>query len=156
MPHSLKLHSLTKLAKIRSTDRYSTSTLNAGDGPIRSIVPPHRHSQNAPSVSTGIPSISTVLGATQGSTTMGRQGAGVGTPSAATVSAITSGFMGDSHNTKGGIFTIGMMLRMLAAGKSLAKTPSGSTSNGDGATPKSHIMSVPTVATGPGMYMNLT
>jgi hypothetical protein len=156
MPHALKLHSLTKLSKIRSTARYSTSTLNAGDGPIRPIVPPHKHWQNAPTVSTGIPSISTVLGATQGSTTIGRQGAGVGTPRARAVSAITSGFIGDSHNVKGGIFTIGMMLRILAAGKSLAKTPSGSTINTDGATPKSHSISVPSVATGPGMLHNVT
>ena len=42
--------------------RYSASTFNAGEGPVNSMVPAHRHSQAAPSVSTGIPSIRTLLG----------------------------------------------------------------------------------------------
>ena len=87
---------------------------------------------------------------------MGRQGAGVGTPKAAAVSAITTGFAGDVHNPKGGIFTNGIVLRMLAAGKSLANTPSGSTINKDGAMPMEHIIGVPVVATGPGIGANLT
>ncbi len=131
--------------------RYSASTFNAGEGPVNSMVPAHRHSQAAPSVSTGIPSIRTLLGEIHGVTTTGTQGAGVGTPSAAAVRAITSGLAGEWHSPKVGMFTKGAKSIMVATGRSLAKTPSGSTISADGAKPMSQNMGVPRVATGPGM-----
>ena len=115
------------------------------------MVPAHRHSQTEPSVSTGMPSISTLLGGSQGSTTMGMQGAGIGTPRAARVSAITIGLTGLWHRMKPVMFRNGTMSKIVATGRSLAKTPSGSTMRKSGASPMSHSIIVPSTATGPGM-----
>lgn len=86
-----------------------------------------------------------------GSPRPGRTGAGVGTPSAAAVSAITSGLAGEWQSPKEGMFTMGAKSIMVATGRSLAKTPSGSTISADGVKPMSQNIGVPRVATGPGM-----
>ena len=88
----------------------------AGDGPLSTMVPAQRHSQTEPSVSAGIPSTSTFDGGIQGSTTIGMQGAGIGTPMAAAVSIITSGFRGEWHRMNPGIFTNGMMSKIVPTG----------------------------------------
>ncbi len=119
---------------------------------MSSIVPAHRHSHTDPSVSTGRPSIKTLLGEIQGVTTAGMHGAGVGTPSAAAVRAMTAGLAGEWHRPKVGILTIGAKFINVATGRSLAKTPSGSTTRAEGARPMSQNMGVPRVATGPGMW----
>jgi hypothetical protein len=82
---------------------------------------------------------------------MGMQGAGIGTPMAAAVSIITSGFKGEWHKMKPVILTKGIMSKMVPTGRSLAKTPVGSTTKNPGASPISHSIIVPRTASGPGM-----
>jgi hypothetical protein len=73
-------------------------------------------------------------------------GIGVSTPKAAAVAAATVGFAGDEHIPKGGIFIIGLLSIIFAAG--LLPTSSlflGSTIKLLGATPKLHIIEAPIV-----------
>jgi len=130
---------------------HRTSTFIAGEGPLNTMVPAHKHSQTEPSVSTGIPSTNTLLGGSQGSTTMGMQGAGIGTPNAAAVSAMTIGLRGLWQRINPVMLRNGTMSKIVATGRSLAKTPTGSTIRKSGASPMSHSIIVPRTAIGPGM-----
>lgn len=79
-----------------------------------------------------------------GVTVAGIHGIGVNTPKAAVVAVATSGFAIEEHIPKVGMFTIGLLSIILAAGISLVITLfSGKTIRVDGATPKEHIMAAP-------------
>jgi len=58
----------------------------------------------------------------QGAGITGKQGIGVSTPNAAVVAAATVGLAGDLHIPKGGIFTIGILSIISAAGVYSAMT----------------------------------
>lgn len=80
----------------------------------------------------------------QGATVAGTQGIGVNTPNAAAVAAATSGFEGDEHIPKVGMFTIGLLSIILAAGILLVITLlAGNTTNGAGATPNEQVIIAP-------------
>lgn len=79
---------------------------------------------------------------TQGAGVAGIQGAGVKTPLAADVAAMTAGLVGALHMPKGITLVIGMLSMMVAAGTLLVLTSlAGSTVSVDGATPneQAHI-----------------
>jgi hypothetical protein len=78
-----------------------------------------------------------------GAAVAGTQGMGVRTPSAAAVAVITTGFVGAEHMPKGGMFTIGLLSMMVAAGVPVSVLFSGSTTRVEGAAPKLHIMLAP-------------
>lgn len=80
---------------------------------------------------------------THGAGVAGMQGIGVKTPNAATVAAATMGLDGDWHIPKGGILTIGLWSRMLAAIMLLVTTVFGVGINELGATPKLHFIMAP-------------
>lgn len=80
----------------------------------------------------------------QGATVNGTHGIGVNTPMAAEVAAATAGFAMDMHMPKGGMFTMGLLSMMFAAGG----PPHivlfvGSTIKLLGATPNEHIIIAP-------------
>jgi hypothetical protein len=76
---------------------------------------------------------------TQGAGVTGTQGIGVKTPKAAAVAAATVGFDGELHMPKGGIFKIGLLSMMLAAGGPPVMVRfCGKTTRLLGATPKLH------------------
>jgi len=80
----------------------------------------------------------------QGAGITGIQGIGVSTPNAAAVAAAMVGFAGDLHTPKGGIFTIGLLSIIVAAGFFSAMTLfAGSTINVLGAAPIVHIKLAP-------------
>lgn len=79
----------------------------------------------------------------QGEVVAGMQGAGVGTPSAAAVVAITAGFVGALHIPNGAIFLIGMKSIIFAPGVPSITLLVGSTDSVDGATPKVHCNMAP-------------
>jgi hypothetical protein len=97
------------------------------------------------SVSAGILPISTVGDpGTQGAAVTGTQGMGVSTPRAAAVAAATVGFEGELHMPNGGIFTMGALSMMVAAGGPPAITQfAGNTTRLLGATPKLHCIIAP-------------
>jgi hypothetical protein len=68
---------------------------------------------------------------------------GVSTPSAAAVAVITAGLVGAEHTPKGGMFTIGLLSVMVAAGVPVSVLFSGSTTRVEGAAPKLHIIVAP-------------
>ena len=74
----------------------------------------------------------------QGAAVAGMHGMGVSTPIAAAVAAATIGLAMDWHMPKGGMFTIGLLSMMLAAGVVASTLLAGSTTNVEGATPKLH------------------
>jgi len=80
---------------------------------------------------------------THGASVIGMHGAGVGTPSAAAVSAITSGLAIELHIPNGIMFIIGLLSMILAAGVPLRTLLAGNTVNDDGATPKLHCSIAP-------------
>ena len=89
-------------------------------------------------LSAGMPLTSTVAqpGA-QGAVVTGTHGIGVRTPSAAAVAEATVGLLGVLHMPKGGMFTIGAMSVMFAAGNPPASgRPAGITDRVEGAAPK--------------------
>jgi len=96
-------------------------------------------------VKAGTPPIKTVgLPGAQGVTVAGTQGIGVSTPKAAFVAAATCGFAIEEHNPNGGIFTMGLLSMILAAGILLVNTRfCGSTISDDGATPKEQVIVAP-------------
>jgi hypothetical protein len=107
-------------------------------------------------VNTGIPPNIT-FGAVgiQGATVMGIHGAGVGTPKAAAVSAITIGLAGLVHIAKGTTFTIGAIAIILAPGiKSVSVIEMGRTISVDGAIPNEHIVRAPIDTVGPGILLS--
>lgn len=82
----------------------------------------------------------------QGVVVAGTHGAGVKTPIAAEVAAITAGLEGALHMPNGFTLTIGALSIMVATGILLALTClDGITVKGDGATPKVHCNIAPCV-----------
>jgi hypothetical protein len=68
------------------------------------------------------------------------QGAGVGTPRAAAVSEITSGFVGAMHIPNVGMFSIGTKLFIVPAGVPVMTLLAGSTARTAGAAPNVHCI----------------
>jgi hypothetical protein len=73
----------------------------------------------------------------------GTHGAGVGTPKAAEVAAITAGLVGAVHIPNGGILATGAKSIIVAAGFPPINTVGRMTFRVAGATPKEHIISAP-------------
>lgn len=77
----------------------------------------------------------------QGALVTGTHGAGVKTPLAAVVAAMTAGLVGALHIPKGGIFLIGTKSMIVAAGFIIVLTRfSGVTTSVAGAAPKLHFI----------------
>jgi hypothetical protein len=108
------------------------------------ITPPHMQFSIEELLSAGMFAIITVAepGA-HGATVFGMHGAGVGTPSAAAVSAMTSGFAGEMHIANGMMFTMGLLSMMFAAGVVVRTLFAGSTTSELGAAPKLHAHIAP-------------
>ena len=70
-------------------------------------------------------------------------GIGVSTPSAAAVAAATIGFESNVQTPKGGMFTMGAISVMLAAGIPQNGRPAGRTESIEGATPPLHMSAAP-------------
>lgn len=86
---------------------------------------------------------------------MGMHGAGVGTPKAAAVIAMTIGFAGLVHIANGAILTMGIIAIILAPGiKSVKVIEMGRTINVDGAIPKEHIVNAPIDTVGPAILLS--
>ena len=108
------------------------------------ITPPQLHITLDVESSAGILPMSTVgEPGVHGAAVAGTQGMGVSTPSAAAVAVITTGFVGAEHMPKGGMFTIGLLSIMVAAGVPVSVLFSGSTTSVEGAAPKLHIIVAP-------------
>ena len=71
------------------------------------IVPCHAHWQVAFWSNAGEPELTTVAGGAQGAAVAGTHGAGVNTPEAALVAAITAGLDGELHMPNDLMFVIG-------------------------------------------------
>jgi hypothetical protein len=113
-------------------------------GDVNEIMPPHMHMSLEVLFSAGEPQSSTVgAPATQGAGVAGTQGIGVSTPIAAAVAAATAGFAGHLHAPKGGMLTIGMWSRMLAANMLLVMTGFGVGISELGAMPIVHVINAP-------------
>ena len=79
-----------------------------------------------------------------GATVTGTQGMGVSTPIAAEVAAATSGLASEEHIANGGIFTMGLLSKMLATGTLLVITLfTGKTIKEDGAAPNEQVIMAP-------------
>src|SRR5437016_6046610 len=101
--------------KFRHTD-YGSITVNS-PGLTIWITPPQLHISFDWSLSAGMLPIRTVGDpGTHGAVVTGTQGMGVKTPRAAAVAAATVGFDGELHMPNGGIFTMGALSIMVAAG----------------------------------------
>jgi hypothetical protein len=110
------------------------------------ITPPHMHMHVEVLFNAGIPpSIIVADPGTHGAVVAGMQGMGVNTPKAAAVAEATVGFAMDMHIPKVGIFVMGIMSMMLAAGVPHMVRLAGRTTSEDGAMPKEHIMTAPAV-----------
>ena len=98
-------------------------------------IPPHAHIAMEDSLTIGILLNKTVgsIGIQEG--TSGIHGAGVGTPSAAAVSAITSGFAGAIHIPNVGMTAMGAASSIFAAGVVLTTRGAGSALMGAGEIP---------------------
>ena len=96
-------------------------------------------------VSAGIgPTLTVGTAPTQGPGIRGTQGIGVSTPCAAAVAAMTVGFAMLLHIPKGGMFNIGTLSMMLAAGvPPFRERLAGRTFSVLGARPKVHIIVAP-------------
>src|SRR5688500_14698638 len=108
------------------------------------ITPPQLHISLELLLSAGMLPMSTVgEPTTQGAAVTGTHGMGVSTPSAAAVAAATVGLDGDWHMPNGGMFTIGLLSMMLAAGVPVIVLLAGSTTSVLGATPNEHCIMAP-------------
>jgi hypothetical protein len=108
------------------------------------MTPPHMHSHMHSLVRAGIPVIVTDMApGAHGATVTGTHGIGVSTPRAAAVAEATSGLLGVVHIPKVGIFSMGTMSMMVAAGKPLAITPVGVALSGAGTIPNEHVIIAP-------------
>jgi hypothetical protein len=108
------------------------------------MIPPHMQSHVHISVRAGISMILTETApGTQGATVTGTHGIGVSTPRAAAVADATSGLLGVLHIPKVGMFSMGTMSMIVAAGKPPAITPVGVALSGAGATPNEHVIKAP-------------
>src|SRR5262249_10136055 len=91
------------------------------------------------------PSITVAEPGTQGATVLGMQGMGVRTPRAAAVAEATVGLASDMHMPNVGIFTIGLLSMIFAAGAPIMVLFAGRTLRALGATPNEHIIIDPAV-----------
>jgi hypothetical protein len=96
----------------------------------------------------GTPEMVTGSGGSHGSAVAGTQGAGVNTPEAAEVAAITAGFVGELHIPNVGIFVSGTKSAIVAsgtggAGAAAACGGPGMRVSTDGMVPKSHAIWAP-------------
>jgi hypothetical protein len=91
------------------------------------------------------PSITVAAPGAQGATVFGIQGIGVNTPNAAAVADATVGLASDMHTPNVGMFTIGLLSMMLAAGAPQLTLLAGSTLSALGAAPNVHIIIEPAV-----------
>src|SRR4051794_3727436 len=80
---------------------------------------------------------------THGAGITGIHGMGVSTPSAAAVADATVGFAIELHIPNGGMFTIGLLSLMFAAGVPTTKRFAGRTTSVDGEAPKLHCSVAP-------------
>jgi hypothetical protein len=98
----------------------------------------------------GMPPIITVAEpGVHGAVVTGTHGMGVRTPKAAVVAEATVGLAMEEHMPKVGIFTIGLLSMMLAAGIAPAMVLfAGKTIRAAGATPKVHIIIAPLTTSG--------
>jgi hypothetical protein len=113
------------------------------------IMPPHMHVHIEEMLSAGIPPIRTVgAPGVHGATVFGMHGIGVNTPKAAAVAEATVGFASDIQTPKVGMFTIGLLSMMFAAGVPALVLLVGSTLSALGAAPNVHIIIVPAVTSG--------
>src|SRR4051812_19014383 len=80
---------------------------------------------------------------THGAGITGIHGMGVSTPRAAAVAEATVGFAIELHMPNGGIFTIGLLSMMFAAGVPTTKRFAGRTTSVDGEAPKLHCSVAP-------------
>src|SRR5438067_13178294 len=95
---------------------YGSITVNS-PGLVIWMTPPQVHISFEELVSAGMLPISTVgAPGTHGAGVTGTHGMGVNTPRAAAVAAATVGFDGELHMPNGGIFTMGALSMMVAAG----------------------------------------
>lgn len=104
------------------------------------IMPPHMQVSLQLLSSAGmLPTITVGAPGIQGAGVTGMHGMGVSTPKAAAVAAATVGLAMLLHTPKGGIFTIGALSMMVAAGKPPAMVRfTGKTTSVLGAAPKLH------------------
>ena len=110
------------------------------------MTPPHMQVHMEVLLSAGMPPIITVgEPGTQGATVFGIQGMGVKTPKAAAVAAATVGLASDIHTPKVGMFTMGLLSMILAAGVPAFVLLIGSTFSALGAAPNAHIIIEPVV-----------
>ena len=110
------------------------------------MTPPHMQVQVETLSRAGMPPSMTVAApGAHGATVAGIHGMGVSTPRAAAVAEATVGFATDMHMPKVGIFIMGMLSMILAAGPPILVRLSGSTLSALGATPKVHIIMEPAV-----------
>lgn len=94
----------------------------------------------------GIPPIMKVAEpGVQGAGITGTQGIGVSTPKAAAVAEATVGLAIDMHMPKGGMFIMGMLSMMVAAGAPAMVLLVGNTENAEGAIPKVQVIMAPAV-----------
>ena len=115
-------------------------------GLVIEIIPPQLHVHMEELFNAGMPPSRTVAApGDQGATVTGMHGIGVNTPKAAAVAAATVGFEGDMHMPNGGMFTVGLLSMMLAAGAPIMVLLAGSTLSALGAAPKVHAIMQPEV-----------
>ena len=115
-------------------------------GLVIEITPPQLHVHMDELFNAGWPPSMTVgAPGAQGATVTGMQGIGVNTPRAAAVAEATVGFEGDMHIPNGGMFTVGLLSMMLAAGAPIMVLLAGSTLSALGAAPKVHAIMQPEV-----------
>lgn len=92
-----------------------------------------------------------------GVVTAGRQGAGVKTPIAAEVAAITAGLVGAEHMPNEGMFVMGMKSMMLPCCRPpIITVRDGLTVRGQGAIPKVHVISAPVTTYESGIMVSLS
>lgn len=116
-------------------------------GLVIDITPPHVHMHVPGLFSAGILPIS-IIGepGAHGAGITGTHGTDVSTPRAAAVTAATAGFDGVVHIPNGGMFAIGLLSMMFAAGMfSIITLLTGNTTRDEGATPKLHCIIAPII-----------
>jgi hypothetical protein len=110
------------------------------------MVPPHMHWQVESWLRAGTPEMVTATDpGVHGDEVAGTHGIGVSTPRAAEVAEATSGLARDEHIPKVGMLAMGAKSVMVATGIDAAITICGMGLRVAGATPKSHIISAPSV-----------
>src|SRR3954465_3795018 len=109
------------------------------------MTPPQEHMHFEVLFSAGIPPSSTVGAPGAHGAVTGTHGMGVSTPRAAAVAEATVGLAMDMHMPKGGMFVIGILSMMFAAGAPHIVLFAGRTTRAEGATPKEHVIMAPAV-----------